>query len=252
MAKMTLLEMVQDILSDMDSDEVNSISDTIESQQVAQVIKTSYNEMISNRNWPNLKKLRQLESVGDANKPNYLKLPEKTKELIFFKYDKISLAVPKINIQDIKYKEPDDFLRLVSSRDSTLATVDTVSDFSGVTLLIVNNLAPTYWTSFDDQYIITDSYDSEVDSTLQASKTQALLYIEPTWVHSDSAVPDLPSEAFSGLLEEAKSTAFLTIKQVGNQKAEQKANRQSKWLSRKAWVAAGGIRYPDYGRKSRR
>jgi hypothetical protein len=30
MAKMTLLEMVQDIMSDMDSDEINSISDTQE------------------------------------------------------------------------------------------------------------------------------------------------------------------------------------------------------------------------------
>jgi len=38
MAKKTVLDMVQDILSDMESDEVNSISDTTEALQVAQII----------------------------------------------------------------------------------------------------------------------------------------------------------------------------------------------------------------------
>jgi hypothetical protein len=41
MAKMTLLEIVQDILSDMDSDEVNSINDSVESLQLAQMIKST-------------------------------------------------------------------------------------------------------------------------------------------------------------------------------------------------------------------
>lgn len=38
----TLLEMVQDILSEMDSDEVNSINDTVEAEQVATIIKNCY------------------------------------------------------------------------------------------------------------------------------------------------------------------------------------------------------------------
>lgn len=35
--KLTLLEIVQDILNSMDSDEVNTISETIESDQIAQM-----------------------------------------------------------------------------------------------------------------------------------------------------------------------------------------------------------------------
>ena len=37
---MTLLDMVQDVLNDLDSDEVNDIDDTIEAQQIAQIIKS--------------------------------------------------------------------------------------------------------------------------------------------------------------------------------------------------------------------
>src|SRR5688572_28072275 len=85
--RMSLLDMVQDILNDLDSDGVNSINDTIEAQQVAQIVKTCYFEMISNRNWPHLKQLIQLEASGDVDKPNYLQLPERLKELILFKYD---------------------------------------------------------------------------------------------------------------------------------------------------------------------
>ena len=42
MARMTVLEMTQDILSDMNSDEVNTINGSLEATQVAQIIKTTY------------------------------------------------------------------------------------------------------------------------------------------------------------------------------------------------------------------
>ena len=49
--KYTLLAIVQEILSDMDSDEVNSIDDTVESQQVASIVRSAYMAIMSNRNW---------------------------------------------------------------------------------------------------------------------------------------------------------------------------------------------------------
>lgn len=252
MAKSTLLEITQNILNDLDSDEVNSIDDTVESQQVANIIKSCYKEMISNRNWPHLKKLVQLESAGDITKPNYLKIPNGMKELLFFEYDKRRTGQTRSVTQEVKYKEPDAFLRYTSQRNSDLDTVIEVIDFSGTKILSINNQPPTYWTSFDDEYLITDSYDAAVDATLQKSKTQCLAYIETEWVHTDDAIPNLPDEAFSALEEEAKSTAFLVLKQMANQKAEQKASRQNRWLARKAWRTHGGVQYDDYGRKGRR
>ena len=252
MAKMTLLEIVQDILSDMDSDEVNSIDDTIESQQVAQIVKTCYHEMISNRDWPHLQKLIQLDALNDITKPNYLRLPNEVKELKLVKYDARKEGSDKLEMKDIRYKTPDAFLRYVSNRNSTLDNVQTVTDFSGTSLLIFNNYAPSYWTSFDDLNLVFDSYDVAVDNTLKQSKNQAMAYMEPVWVHLNTAIPDLPSEAFSSLLEEAKSTAFFVLKQMVNAKSEQKAARQKTWLSRKAWRASGGVQYADFGRKGRK
>jgi len=250
--KLTLLEMVQDILNDMDSDNVNSIDDTVEAQQVAQILKTCYHEMMTNRNWPHQRKLVQLEALANPSRPNYLYLPENVKELETFSYDKRKFGEVDPRIDVVKFKEPDDFLRYVSLRKESNDNVIPVTDFSGSTLLIINDTAPTYWTSFDDTYIITDSYDAGVDTTLRKSKTQCLAYVYDSWVHEDDAIPVMPASAFSGYLEEAKSTAFFVIKQMANQKAEQKASRQQRWLSRKAWRAHGGVRYEDYGRKSRK
>lgn len=250
--KMTLLEMTQDILNDLDSDEVNSIDDTIEAQQVAQIIKTCYFEMISNRNWPHLRQLVQFESALDTTKPNYLRIPERLKELVFIKYDVTKDGAADLDFKELVFKEPDDFLRYVSTRRSSATNVDVVKDFSGVSLLILNDIAPTYWTTFDDTYLVTDSYDKTVDDTLMKSKNQAMAYITPVWERSNSAVPNLPIEAFPALLEESKSTCFTSIKQMVNQKAEQKAGRQNRWLSRKAWSLDGGVKYQDYGRKNRR
>ena len=63
MAKMTLLEMVQDIMSDMDSDEVNSINDSQEATQVAQIIKSTYYNIIDGRDMPFLYELFQLQPI---------------------------------------------------------------------------------------------------------------------------------------------------------------------------------------------
>lgn len=252
MAKRTLLKIVQEVLNDLDSDEVNSIDDTVESQQVANIVEACYNEMISNRNWPHLKKLCQLEESGDLSKPTYLKVPEGLKELITFHYDKQRPGQLRTVLQEIRYKCPEDFLRFVSARNSDVDWVTPITDYSGTTLLVTNNQPPSYWTSFDDTYIVCDSYDAGIDDTLRKAKTQCLAYIETPWEAVDDFIPNLPEEAFAALIEEAKSTAFIVIKQSSNPKAEQKAARQNRWLSRKAWRTHGGVQYADFGRRGRR
>ena len=248
MAKRTLLEITQEILNDLDSDEVNSIDDTVEAAQVASIVRATYNEMLSNRNWPHLKKIAKLTALGTTY-PNYFQIPDRVKELVSIKYNVIKTGETRVQYRDITWKYPDEFLQLVYARNSDNSNIDQIQDFSGVVLLVQNDKAPEYWTTFDDKYIVCDAYDSAIDDALKEAKSQAILYQEPVWVHTDAAYPDLPEEAFSALIEEAKSTAFIVLKQMANQKAEQKAGRQQRWLARKAWKVQGGIRTPNYGRK---
>lgn len=249
MATMTLLEIVQDILDDMESDNVNSISDTVESLRVAGIVKTTFYELIARRDWPHLNQLFAMDSVSDTAKPNYLKLPSGTQELEFLKYNCRKSTDTRDKYQKIEYMYPDNFLHRQNQLNDSLSNVSQVTDTSGVVFSIYNDRAPTYWTSFDDEYIVFDAYDSAVDTTVQGSKTQCRGIIEPSWSAVDTFVPDLPPDSFSLLLEEAKSAAFYSIKQVPNEKAEQRSKRQQRRLARKSFRAKGGIRWPDYGRK---
>lgn len=249
MAKKTLLEIVQSVLNDMVSDEINDIDDTVESQTVASIVQSVYESMLANRNWPHTKSLVQLDALADISKPVYLRMPERLKELISISYDVKKVGETSVRYKDIKYRDPEVFLRIISQRDSDRSTVDEIVDFSGIKLLIQNDKAPDYWTTFDDDYIVFDSYDSSVDTTIAKSKTSCLAYILPLFERSNSSVPDLPAEAFPALIAEVKSTAFYDIKQMPNEKEEKRAVLQNRWLSRKAWRANGGVKYPDYGRK---
>jgi len=248
--KKTLLEITQEILNDMDSDEVGSISDTMESSQVAEIVKSTAFAMLSNRNWPHTLKPIKLVASATADRPTHMTLPEGVKELLTLNYNKAKGGETRKKYSKVTYLAPDSFLRRQNQLNNDNDNVDVIIDTTGVELLIKNDKAPEYFTSFDDTVLVFDSYDESVDSTLQNSKIQASAYIFPTWSHVDDFVPDFPAEAFSALIEEAKSKCSLKLRQVLDQKAEAEARRQQTWLSRKARRIEGGVRYPDYGRRS--
>lgn len=249
--KMSLLDMVQDILSDMDSDLVNSIDDTPESQQVAQIIKTTYNDLMTTMEWPHLSTLTQL-NAATVPLPTHCSLPLNVMEMQLVRYDKARLGdtVPKYD--DVHYLYPEEFLKKLQYRKPSESNVDIVVDPSGVSLFIINDKAPQYWTSFDDNTLVFDSYDSDVDTFLQNSKFVIMAKRQPTFEMTDDFIPDLPAESFSLLLAEAKSRSAIRLMQEPDQKAEQQATRSRVHLSRKNWRAAGGVRYPNYGRKGRK
>lgn len=249
MAKLTLLDMVQDILSDMSSDEVNSISDTVESLQVAGIIKSTYLAMIADTFWPREAKRVQLTPLSSTDTPTHFKLPDNIEKLAYIKYDCQASGATKTAWKELTYRTPEDFLYYSLAQDSSASNIDTVTDSSGTVLYIINDHAPTYWTSFDDEYVIMDSYDSTVDDTLQASKMIAYAEVEPSWSMTDSFVPtEIPAKAFPFLLAEAKSNCFITIKQEANPKVEQIANRLRNKAKHDKFIAQQNDNYPDYGR----
>lgn len=247
--KMNLLEMVQDILNDMNSDEVNSISDTTESEQVAQILRTTFYELMSNKRWDHLETLTRLENVSDLDRPNYLKIPDNIEDITLLKYNKRKSTDTRDRYEDVHFLHPDEFLDRVNANNSSASNVSSITDDSGVIFYVRNNLAPTFWTTFDNVHVVFDSYDSGVDTTVQSSKVQAKGLKDPEWVHDDCFIPDIPGKVFPGFLAEAKSTAFEVIKQAFSNKSEQKAFRQRTYMSQNSGKVKTNVRTPDYSRK---
>src|SRR5690606_20172822 len=137
----------------------------------------------------------------------------------------------------------------LNARDNTSDNVDIIIDPSGIDLMISNNKAPEYYTSFDDLNLVFDSYDKEVDDSLQESKVQAQAYIIPQFTIADTFIPDLPPDAFAYLVEESISRCQLKMRQFQDVKSEAEAQKQSRWLSQSNFVVKGGIKFPNYGMK---
>lgn len=248
MQKLTLLDYVQDILSDISGDDVTSIFDTVESEQVAQIVKSTYLSLMTGKNWPHQKQKIVLEPAFEAgDSPTRVKLPDNVKELVLINYDTSRTSGRKM-YTEMRWKENDDFLRKSNSLNNEESNVKTVTDQSGVEYFIRTDVPPTSFTSFDDVHIIFDSYDGTIDSSINLGKLQVIAYVLPSWTHSDSFIPDLPAEAVVLLLEEAKARASFRLKQTVDGKSEQEVRRQRQWLSRRDWRVNGGVKYPNYGR----
>jgi|TARA_R110000803_G_scaffold59452_2_gene118048 hypothetical protein len=248
MAKMTLLEMTQDILSDMDSDEVNSINTTPESLQVAQIIKTSYYNIVDGTDYPFLYELFRMNTSGTSDRPTHMTLPDTVVDLKWIKYNTKKLAGDKDLYKSVVYKTPEDFMQIVDQRDSTDTNIKVVTDSTGISINVFKNKQPQCFTSFDDESLVFDSYLSSLETNLQNSKTQCWGKRSVAFTLSDTFIPDIPVQLFSYLLAEAKSTAFVVLKQMANPKAEQTATSQRRRMSQDAWRLKNGISYPNYGR----
>jgi hypothetical protein len=153
--KSTLLQIVQSILSDMDSEAVNALGDSVEAQQVASVVEDTYFNIIAARNIPEHNKLIPLVSLSSNARPTHFTYPARTKELIRVDYNIGTASLQ--DYREIVYVEPLVFIDRMSETDLKVTTVD-----QSVELFVANNKDPSYYTSFNDNHIIMDSYDAAV------------------------------------------------------------------------------------------
>jgi hypothetical protein len=82
----TLLELTQSILSSLSSDEVNSIGDTTESQQIANIIETVYYNMAARSELPEHEGLIQLVGMDDTLRPVMMSVPAGTSKISWIQY----------------------------------------------------------------------------------------------------------------------------------------------------------------------
>jgi hypothetical protein len=253
--KQTLLEMTQDILSAMSSDEVNSISDTSEALQVATIIKHKYFDIINRVPLPEHEQLIQLDPSLDIDIPVMMYVPEHVADLKWLKYYNSNTSVDTDNGNEhdinVDLEESADqsnpapgyeyvtilpinqFIDMVNSFNTeesnveTFAFVDNSNDIINGTYNFnyKTDTQPSYCTILSNYYVIFDSYDNTQDSTLQARKSMGMGRIIPHWSMTDNFTPNLAEEQFQLLLNEAKALAFFELKQQPHQLAMQEAKR---------------------------
>jgi hypothetical protein len=239
----TLLSMTQSILSDMDSEDVNSIADTVEAQQIASVIQDTYFNIIAAREIPEHKQMLQLTSLSDSQKPTHFRYPNNTKEIEKLFYN---TATTGSTYTEVYFVEPIDFLNRVDESATNTIQVQTVA--GNVPVFIMTDRMPKYYTSFDDDNIIMDAYDSSVEAILQESKTRAYGTIYPTFSIEDSFEPDIDDTMLPYLLAEAKSTCFSLFKSGSDPKVEQAARRLKSYVQNDMYKTRRENKRPHYGR----
>lgn len=255
MAKKTLLDIVQDILSDADGDEVNSINDTIESLQCARCVRTSFDHIVDGSDLKMHTGLDQLEATTSAT-PNIMTRPEGVYEIQWIKYDiRQSGTDPKF--ETVSYVHPDELLDIMDSRTLGDSNIESVAHSSGHNLLVRNDKAPQYWSIIDGyDEIVFDSYDSDLESNLQKSKSQVYGVLKPTLTLSDSAEPDLPKNLMIRLQSDARALFFDLYKDGVTSEVDRLRRRAEVRSQRERHITKYGERTrntfgPDYGRKVR-
>lgn len=94
--KLTNLEYVQSILSALGSDEVNSVSDTTESRQVLECVRTSYFNIIARAGLTEHDQLIQLDPSLDPDIPVLMYIPDGVSKMKWLKYFNASTS-PQVN-----------------------------------------------------------------------------------------------------------------------------------------------------------
>jgi hypothetical protein len=250
----TLLELTQDILSSVDGEEVNSISDTTESNQVVKIIKTVYDDIQSRAQLPIQYTLFNLTASTDPTKPVLMTKPLTINCIDWVKYNRVIDGETDPLWVTMKFLPLEDFLYMTQNlrpSDSAVGTMTHTANTFTYTFHFRNDVSPQYFTSFDDNTLIFDSYDSAVDTTLQSSKTLCYGELTNVFIENDTWVPNLQPQQFSLLLNEAKSLAWAELKQASHQKAEVTARKN--WVhlqsSKRTTPTHPDHSGPNYGRK---
>lgn len=285
MSKYTLLEIVQEVLSAMSSDEVNSIGDTSESLQVATIVKRKYYDIVARGDLPEHNQVFQLNPSLDDTQPIMMTVPDGIGKIDWIKYfdsnildgDTVSDDGHDTNTDIVpgsadnaqggppgyKYVTQlpvQQFLEMINGFNTSDDDVesftfqDTSNEFpGGFTFYYKNDRQPSYCCVLSNYYVIFDSFDNTQDSTLQGSKSMCFGQVVPTFLMTDSFIPDMDVQQFPLLINEAKALAFYELKQQPHAMAMQEVKRQWSTVQKNKSINNRPTYFnelPNFGRRS--
>jgi len=190
MPSTTFLNIINTVLSSIDSQQVSKVDATVESEQVADIINRCYLEILTLKDWDFLKKEGKL--IPTYTKPNLMKLPDDCYNCLFVKYNK----------KRIKYLKPDEFRNLIDSRSSGNINDD------GIYI----DRDPSYYTSFDNTVLVFDSYNSAEGVNLLESNSYVLYIKAIDELAGEDDIIEMPYRMIPVLVDYAIAKAMYELK----------------------------------------
>lgn len=225
--RMTVLEMVQDIATALGSDPITTLGTTAEAVQIQNILVSTYNELLNERDWFFQRRLITLQSVNQpATNPTTMLLPANSKEVYWVKHNRILTPGQRDNFYEVQYVTPEEFIYRTNIRDERAAPYSQLVDpIHNVTWKVRTDIPPTFWTSFDQQHIIFDSYNSSLADSILSVDTLCYASMDIKLEMQDNFIPGLPPKLFPLLLATAKVYAFQVLKGESNALLEREVKR---------------------------
>ena len=192
-----------------------------------------------------------LDAITDTTKPNFLLIPASVQNIKDSElYYNISES-GDLEYKALTYCSPLEFLSITAQYSSKDTSVDIINGFDNQKIPVINDEWPTYFTSFDGEKIVTNSYNKDYDTTLQASKTRVLVSQLPVFLQQDDFLIPIPQHLSTTYLAMVLDECFNLIYQQPNAKISQKARKLRIKLQQTSQVlGSGGRAKKSYGKRS--
>lgn len=192
--KLTLLELVQDQLSAIDSENVGAVGDTEEAGMCVNIANRAFEEIIVKWRWRHLKKYDQLDTVTALNE-----MTTKSGTLAFDPYN------VWYNDKLVYFRDPADFLAMTIQRNTSESNIVISNNVK-----VYTDRDPQFFTSDNDETLIFDAYDT---TGLAANLSLVHAVVAPTSRLSlGTAYFDLPIQAFPALSKKCVALAVRELK----------------------------------------
>ena len=193
--KLTLLQIVQDMLTAIDGENVTSVGETEEAGMCVNIANREFENLISKFRWRHTRTFGKLDTTAFKHE---MTIPSTAIALM---HDPVFYAGDRVY-----WMEPERFLSYTLSRNTADSNISEVNHIK-----VFTDRNPMYYTSFDDETLVFDAYPNA--SGLTADDFDVILYNHPTSrLVADGEYFDLPAQAFSALVERCVAVAIMEIK----------------------------------------
>lgn len=254
--KRTLLQVVQSTLGAMDSDAVDTIGETPESEQIVLIAQEVYTELATYQDIPQFQKVDQMIGMNNTDLASVMQIPDECTDIGVIRYLQHSDS-GRVKMERIEYVDKNQFLDsqlCLDTSDTEKVGVNVFDD--NIRIPYYKDRNPTCWTSFDDKTIVFDAVHQGFEDTLHNDHSMVIAYVVPDFKLEDDFVIPLPEQMHSQYLAQVKEVAFSEQKQMGNPVQSEKGRRQR----RRNWHQIGvndglnngnnGEPFSGFGRRS--